>query len=252
MTTLFFFFFILYIRYKEYRDEQAKRHAAWREREEARQAAIARGDANVPPAEPDPTAEKEIGLLDLLKFVLCVLVGILLVGKFVTGEWMWGGGGNALVNLRRQWWWPQQQQQRLFSERLLGTYDGNDPDKPIYIAVRCVALLFGIVSFRFVSFRFVSFRVFSLLLSAGAGDARKQGAGLFVYSISCRLTELADWLLSCRSTETSTTCRAIDAFMAQEGPTHSCTFFFSISCILHSCLRAPVPSRLRNARTAYT
>jgi hypothetical protein len=119
-------------RYKEYRDQQAKLHASWREREDARQAAIARGDPNPPPAEPDPTAEREIGLLGLFKFFFWVAVGILLAGKFVTGEWMWGGGGKAWVSVRK--WLPEQQ--RLFSERLLAQFDGVDPEKPIYLAVR--------------------------------------------------------------------------------------------------------------------
>jgi hypothetical protein len=126
-------------RHKEYRDEQAKLHAAWFEREEARQAAIARGDPNPPRAEPDPTAEREIGLLGLCKFLFWVALGLLLAGKFVTGEWMWGGGGRATkawVNVRR--WLPEVvggKQQRLFSENLLAQFDGGDPEKPIYLAV---------------------------------------------------------------------------------------------------------------------
>ena len=123
--------------HKAYRDEQAKLHAAWREREEARLAAIARGDPNPPPAEPDPTAEREIGLLGLLKFLFYVLLVVLLAGKFVTGEWAWGMGDSVgrVVDVRR-WWPPLMAQQRLFSERLLAQFDGSDTEKPIYIAVR--------------------------------------------------------------------------------------------------------------------
>ena len=130
---------ISFLRYKAYRDEQARLHAEWREREDARQAAIARGDSNPPPAEPDPTAEKEIGILGLLKFLMWVALGVLLAGKFVTGEWMWGRGDGAWASVRKLW--PVQQ--RLFSERLLGTFDGGEPDRPIYIAVRvCIGSLF--------------------------------------------------------------------------------------------------------------
>ncbi len=116
-------------RYKTYRDEQAKLHAAWREREDARLAAIARGDPNPPRAEPDPTAQREIGLLGLLKFFVYVLVGALLAGKFVTGEWGWG---IQTADLRRLW--PSQQ--RLFSESLLARFDGTFEQNPLYIAVR--------------------------------------------------------------------------------------------------------------------
>lgn len=126
------------LRYKAYRDEQARLHAAWREREDTRLAAIARGDANPPAAEPDPTAEKEIGLLGLLKFVTLVVLGLLLAGKFVTDEWMWEGEASLKLGVwvrEVRGLWPPAQL-RLFSEELLGGFDGSDPGKPIYIAVR--------------------------------------------------------------------------------------------------------------------
>ena len=119
-----------FLRYKAYRDEQAKLHAAWRAREDERLAAIARGDPNPPPAEADPTAQREIGLLGLLKFLIYLFIGILLAGKFVTGEWDWGLEGAA--SLRRLW--PTQQ--RLFSESHLARFDGRVEGQPIYLAVR--------------------------------------------------------------------------------------------------------------------
>ncbi|KAN0131239.1 cytochrome b5 [Lactarius tabidus] len=118
-----------FLKYKAYRDEQAKLHAAWRVREDARLAAIARGDPNPPPAEADPTAQREIGFLGLLKFLVYLLVGILLAGKFVTGEWGWGMDGVAQVRKL----WPTQM--RLFSEDLLGKFDGSVEGRPIYLAI---------------------------------------------------------------------------------------------------------------------
>jgi len=123
-----------FLAYKAYRDEQAKLHAAWLERENARQAAIARGDPNPPPAEPDPSDEaavREIGLLELCKFLIYVLLAVMLAGKFVTGEWFWGGE----ADVRRTVWrlWPAEQ--RLFSENLLAEFDGSDLHKPLYIAI---------------------------------------------------------------------------------------------------------------------
>jgi len=135
-SALFFF-----SRYKAYRDEQARLHAAWLERENARQAAIARGDPNPPPAEPDPTdaaTVREIGLLGLCKFLVYVLLVVLLAGKFITGEWFWGGD----ADVRKSLWklWPAEQ--RLFSESLLAEFDGSNPHKPLYLAVRCVVAIF--------------------------------------------------------------------------------------------------------------
>jgi hypothetical protein len=79
-------------------------------------------------------------VLGLCKFLFWVAVGLVLAGKFVTGEWMWGsggGGGRAWVKVRR--WLPEGvvggKQQRLFSEKLLAQFDGVDPEKPIYLAV---------------------------------------------------------------------------------------------------------------------
>ena len=45
---------------------------------------------------------------------------------------MWGRGDGAWASVRKVW--PVQQ--RLFSERLLQTFDGGEPDRPVYIAVR--------------------------------------------------------------------------------------------------------------------
>lgn len=70
--------------------------------------------------------------MGLLKFLMWVALCALLAGKFVTGEWMWGRGDGAWVSVRKVW--PVQQ--RLFSERLLQTFDGGEPDRPVYIAVR--------------------------------------------------------------------------------------------------------------------
>jgi hypothetical protein len=135
-------FVFMFFRYKAYRDEQAKLHSAWREREDARLAAIARGDPNPPPAEPDPTAEREIGLLGLLKFLFYLFLFLLLAGKFVTGEWMWGSASSEGDGMVGSWivgakkWWLAPAQQRLFSEGSLARFDGSDAEKPIYLAVR--------------------------------------------------------------------------------------------------------------------
>ncbi len=81
---------------------------------------------------------REIGLLGLCKFLVYVLLAVLIAGKFVTGEWFWGGE----ADVRKTLWklWPTEQ--RLFSESLLAEFDGNDPHKSLYLAVRCVVVFF--------------------------------------------------------------------------------------------------------------
>jgi len=81
---------------------------------------------------------REIGLLGLCKLLVYVLLAVLLAGKFVTGEWFWGGE----ADVRKSLWklWPAEQ--RLFSESLLAEFDGSDPHRPLYLAVRCVIAIF--------------------------------------------------------------------------------------------------------------
>jgi hypothetical protein len=58
------------------------------ERQKEREARIAR-DEKVGPAERDPTAQEEVGLLGLLKFIVYLLLFTALAGKFVTGSYTW-------------------------------------------------------------------------------------------------------------------------------------------------------------------
>ncbi|KAI0260921.1 cytochrome b5 [Gloeopeniophorella convolvens] len=118
-----------FLAYKNYRDEQERLHAEWRARDDERRAKLARGEP-APRAEPDPTAQREIGLLGLLRFLAMLVVVVLLASKFVAGDWLWGYEGKW-SNLRT--YWPVQQ--RLFSEHGLSAFDGSDPTKPIYLAI---------------------------------------------------------------------------------------------------------------------
>ncbi|PFH52566.1 hypothetical protein AMATHDRAFT_56607 [Amanita thiersii Skay4041] len=118
-----------FLAYQEYREKQAALHAAWLEKKKVRDAMIARGE-KVGPLEPDPTAEMEVGLLGLLKFILYLVIIVALAGKFITGSFTW--------EYQSKWtalktYWPTGQ--RLFSERLLAEFDGTTPGKPIYLAI---------------------------------------------------------------------------------------------------------------------
>ena len=82
------FFFVRVIRYKEYRHQQEKQHKEWAERKRDRDERLAKGE-EVGPEEPDPTAEVEIGLWGLVKFLLGTIAIVMLTGKFVTGSYIW-------------------------------------------------------------------------------------------------------------------------------------------------------------------
>ncbi|KIL68188.1 hypothetical protein M378DRAFT_8868 [Amanita muscaria Koide BX008] len=115
-------------RYKEHRDRQEALHAAWLKKKEDREERIARGE-KVGPLEPDPTAQKEVGLLGLLKLILYMTIIVAIAGKFITGSFTWEYHSKWLL---LKTYWPTGQ--RLFSERLLSEFDGTVPGKPIYLA----------------------------------------------------------------------------------------------------------------------
>lgn len=101
------------------------------------------------PEERDPTAEEEIGLMGLLKFILCLVVVFALAGKFITGSYTWEYE-SKWTQLKTFWpvsvvsfalGWIRDESfllkttQSLFSERYLSEFDGSIPGKPIYLAV---------------------------------------------------------------------------------------------------------------------
>ncbi|KIJ70404.1 hypothetical protein HYDPIDRAFT_79091 [Hydnomerulius pinastri MD-312] len=119
-----------FLAYKEYKDQQEKEHQAWLERKKERNEKIARGE-KVGREERDPTAEEEVGLLGLLKFIVYLLLFIALAGKFFTGSFLWEYDGKWA---RLKTYWPESSG-RLFSESYLATFDGTDENKPIYLAI---------------------------------------------------------------------------------------------------------------------
>ena len=75
-------------RYHEYREKQEALHAAWLKKKHERDEKIARGE-KVGPLERDPTAQEEVGLLGLLKFIVLLLLFASLAGKFITDSYTW-------------------------------------------------------------------------------------------------------------------------------------------------------------------
>lgn len=115
--------------YKEYRHKREKEHEEWAARKHERDERLARGE-EVGPEEPDPTAEVEIGLWGLVRFLLSTIAIVMLTGKYVTGSYIWEYDGK----------WVQAKtymtvKQQLFSDGTLAQYDGSDPNKPLYIAI---------------------------------------------------------------------------------------------------------------------
>ncbi|KAF7301593.1 Sterol metabolism-related protein [Mycena indigotica] len=117
-----------FLAYKEYREQQERLHQEWLEKKKIRDDKIARGEP-VGPLPPDPTQPVEVGLVGLLKFLLYVLVGGALLGKFITGSYTWEY--ETQFDKLKQFW-PTDQ--RLFSERLLSEYTGQY-GKPTYLAI---------------------------------------------------------------------------------------------------------------------
>ncbi|KII95988.1 hypothetical protein PLICRDRAFT_34941 [Plicaturopsis crispa FD-325 SS-3] len=118
-----------FLSYKAYRDEQAAAHDAWLQRKQERDAKLAKGE-KVGPPEKDPTAEEEVGVLGLLKFILYLVLFAALAGKFFTGSFTWEYEGKWT---QLKTFWPTDQ--RLFTESLLAQYDGSAEAKPLYLAI---------------------------------------------------------------------------------------------------------------------
>lgn len=118
-----------FLAYKEFRDQQQQLHNAWLVRKKERDEKIARGE-EVGREEPDPTAEREVSIVELLKLLVYTLLFIMLAGKFIAGDFFWGYEGKW-TNLKT--YWPSNQ--RLFSEGYLAKFDGSDAEKPIYLAI---------------------------------------------------------------------------------------------------------------------
>ncbi|KAJ7087244.1 cytochrome b5-like heme/steroid binding domain-containing protein [Mycena belliarum] len=117
-----------FLAHKEYRDQQEALHTAWLEKKAIRDAKIAKGEP-VGPLERDPTQPLEVGVLGLLKFLVCALVFLALAGKFVTGSYTWEYEARWL---QLKTLWPTDQ--RLFSENGLREYNG-ETGRPTYLAI---------------------------------------------------------------------------------------------------------------------
>ncbi|KAJ8590758.1 cytochrome b5 [Rhizopogon salebrosus TDB-379] len=118
-----------FLAYAKYREKLEQEHQAWLQRKHERDEKLARGE-EVGPQEDDPTAEQEVGLLGLLKFIVYLILFVVIAGKFFTGSFLWEYEGKWA---RLKTYWPNSG--RLFSETYLATFDGSDLTKPLYLAV---------------------------------------------------------------------------------------------------------------------
>ncbi|KAL5508103.1 hypothetical protein ACEPAH_5721 [Sanghuangporus vaninii] len=118
-----------FLAYTRYREEQKRLHEEWLERKKLREEKLARGE-EVGPEEPDPTAQEEVGLLGLLKFIVYCLLFLALVSKFFTGSFVFDLE-SKLPTLKSL----LPRNERLLSEEGLSKYDGSDSSKPIYLAI---------------------------------------------------------------------------------------------------------------------
>lgn len=81
--------------------KREQEHLAWAQRQKEREEKLARGEP-VGPAERDPTAEEEVGLFGLLRFIVYLLLILALAGKFFTGSFLWEYDGKW-VRLKTYW-----------------------------------------------------------------------------------------------------------------------------------------------------
>jgi hypothetical protein len=148
-------------RYKEYRQRQEQEHRAWLERKKERDEKLARGE-KVGPLERDPTEEVEIGLWGLTKFLLTLVLVFVLMGKFVTGSFLWEYDGKWVqlktylpvwqalffcvstdANGTHRFFFSHfQSKNLLFSDDSLAAYDGSNPELPVYVAVSLLQVFF--------------------------------------------------------------------------------------------------------------
>ncbi|OJA07770.1 hypothetical protein AZE42_02987 [Rhizopogon vesiculosus] len=119
-----------FLAHRQYRERLEQEHQAWLQRKREREEKLAKGE-KVGPEEEDPTAEQEVGLLGLLKFIVYLLLAVLIAGKFFTGSFLWEYEGKWA---RLKTYWPESSG-RLFSETYLATFDGTDSTKPLYLAI---------------------------------------------------------------------------------------------------------------------
>jgi len=121
-----------FLAHKEYKDKMDALHQAWVEKKKAHEEKLANGEKVGEFKERDPTAEVEVGLLGLLKFLAVVLVMILLAGKVSTGSYTWDYE-TKWIQLKT--YIPTDQ--RLFTDNLLIQFDGSneDKEKPILLAI---------------------------------------------------------------------------------------------------------------------
>lgn len=90
-------------------------------------------------------------MLALVKVLFVLLVSASLAGQFLVGSYTWGYDGKwvqaktywpvcgvlyVYLRWRLTWTTHTQATQKLFTETQLAQYDGKDPTKPIYLAVR--------------------------------------------------------------------------------------------------------------------
>lgn len=118
-----------FLAYAEYREKQKALHEEWLVKKKERDEKIARGE-KVGPLPPDPTEVKEVGLGGILKFFLYVLIVGALAGKFITGSYTWDHQ-TRWMQLKN--WMPRNE--RLFTPEYLAQFNGEDPNKPIYLSI---------------------------------------------------------------------------------------------------------------------
>ncbi|KIO15724.1 hypothetical protein M407DRAFT_205977 [Tulasnella calospora MUT 4182] len=119
-----------YFVYQDYKRKQAELEAAKAERQKIRAEKIARGEE----VGPDPDEEKPSAAGTIIKIFVIGLLMTLYAGYFVMGDPFWGSENKWLTAKHWASFIPDGTQ-KMYSESQLATYDGTDPEKPVFLAI---------------------------------------------------------------------------------------------------------------------
>ncbi|KAF8583981.1 cytochrome b5 [Ramaria rubella] len=114
--------------YQEHLKKQEAEREARKRRNQERLEKMARGEVVGPRENED--LEEEIGLWGLIKFLIFLVAGMMLLGHFITGDYLWDYQGKYRT---LKTFWPTGQ--TLFSESQLAKFDGTKEHFGVYLAI---------------------------------------------------------------------------------------------------------------------
>ncbi|KAF8529278.1 cytochrome b5 [Hysterangium stoloniferum] len=119
-----------FLAYQQYRQKQEEDLAARKQRNKERLEKMARGEKVGPPESEELDTAQEVGVWGLIKFLVALVAIGMLLGHFITGDYLWDYQGKWR---HLKTYLPSGE--RLLSENQLAKYDGNTENFGVYIAI---------------------------------------------------------------------------------------------------------------------